>query len=127
MPKKRDNGRCIKKETNKTKKIWQLINKQIGKCSSSDKKIELKTETSRVTNLQKVAEMLNAYFVETVEEIIKQNNYPSNTHIAQSKIQYCSNSIFVLPITENKVECVIKKFKDKFSAGYDEIPEYVVK
>jgi hypothetical protein len=34
------------------------------------------TETGRVTNLQKVAEMLNAYFSETVEEIIKQNNYP---------------------------------------------------
>jgi len=41
-----------------------------------DKKIELKTETGIVTNPQKVAEMLNAYFVETVEEIIKQNNYP---------------------------------------------------
>jgi hypothetical protein len=56
-----------------------------------------------------VAEMLNAHFVETVEEVIKQNNYPSNTHIAQSKIEYCPNSIFMLPITENEVECVIKK------------------
>jgi hypothetical protein len=33
----------------------------------------------------------------------------------------------VLPITENEAECVIKKFKGTFSAGYDEIPEYVVK
>jgi hypothetical protein len=62
-----------------------------------------------------------------VEEIIKQNNYPSNAHIAQSKIEYCPNSIFMLPITENEVEYVIKKFKGKYSAGYDEIPEYVVK
>ena len=29
--------------------------------------------------------------------------------------------------TENEVECVITKFKGKFSAGYGEIPEYVVK
>jgi hypothetical protein len=71
--------------------------------------------------------MLNAYFVETVEELIKQNNYPSNTHIAQSKTEYCPNSIFVLPITENEMECVTKKFKGKFPAGYVEIPEYVVK
>ena len=35
--------------------------------------------------------------------------------------------MFVLPLTENKVECIIKKFKCKFSAGYDEITEYVVK
>jgi hypothetical protein len=33
----------------------------------------------------------------------------------------------VLPITEQEVECVIRKLKGKFSAGYDEIPEYVVK
>jgi hypothetical protein len=33
-----------------------------------------------------VAEMLNAYFIEMVEEIIKQNNSPSNPHIAQQKI-----------------------------------------
>jgi hypothetical protein len=51
--------------------MWQLINQQVGKCSSSDKTIELKTETGIVTNPQKVAEMLNTYFVETVEEIIK--------------------------------------------------------
>jgi len=55
--------------------------------------------------------MLNAYIVQTMEEIIKQNNYPSNTHIAQSKIEYCPNSITVLPVTENEVECVIKKIQ----------------
>jgi hypothetical protein len=33
----------------------------------------------------------------------------------------------VLPVTENEVKCVTKKFKGKFSAGYDETPEYVVK
>jgi hypothetical protein len=93
----------------------------------SDKKIELKTETGIITNPQKVAEMLNAYFVETVEEIIKQNNYPSNTHIDHSKIEYCPSSIFVLPVTENEVECVIKKFKGKLSAGYDAIQQSVVR
>jgi hypothetical protein len=33
----------------------------------------------------------------------------------------------MLPITEQEVECVIRKLKGKFSAGYDEIPEFVVK
>jgi hypothetical protein len=31
------------------------------------------------------------------------------------------------PIAENEAEGVIKKFKGTLSAGYDEIPEYVVK
>ena len=47
--------------------------------------------------------MLNTYFVETVAEIFKQNNYLTNTHIAQPKIEYFPNSIFVLPITESEV------------------------
>jgi hypothetical protein len=75
--------------------MWQLINNQAGTCSLSDKTLELNIEIGKVTNQQKVTEMLKAYFVKTVEEIIKQNNYPSNTHIAQAKIEYCPNSICV--------------------------------
>jgi len=33
----------------------------------------------------------------------------------------------MLHITKKEVECAIKIFKRKFSAGYDEILEYVVK
>jgi hypothetical protein len=45
--------------------------------------------------------MLNAYFVKTMAEIFKQNNCPTDTHIAQPKIEYFPNSMFVLPITKN--------------------------
>jgi len=76
--------------------------------------IELKTETGVVTYPQNMAEMLNACFVEMVKEIIKQNNYPSNTHIDQPKRVYFPNSIFVFPITENEVEYVIKNSKLNF-------------
>jgi hypothetical protein len=74
-----------------------------------------------------VAELLNAHFVETVDEIIKQNKYPPHTQTTQSKIKYCPYSIALLPTTEKEVECVIRRLKGKFSAGYDEIPECVVK
>jgi len=42
--KKRDNDRYIEKATNKKKqkKKWELINTQVGKCSSLDKEVELK-------------------------------------------------------------------------------------
>jgi hypothetical protein len=33
--------------------------------------------------------------------------------------------MFAVPITENKVKCVIKTVKGIFSVGCDEIPEYV--
>jgi hypothetical protein len=54
------------------------------------------------TNPQRVAELLNAHFVETVDEIIKQNKYPPHTQTTQSKIEYCPNSIVMFPITEQE-------------------------
>ena len=50
---KRENDSYIENVTNKTKKIWQLISKQVGKCPFLDKKIELKTETGIATHPQK--------------------------------------------------------------------------
>ena len=61
-----------------------------------------------------MADILNAYFIERVEEIIRQNNYPSKTHIAQSKVEYFPISTFMLPIIENEVECAIKNSKVNF-------------
>jgi hypothetical protein len=71
--------------------------------------------------------MLNSYFLEIVDEIIQQNSCHTNMYVGQRKIDYCPNSIFVVTITENEVESVIKYLKGKTSVGYDEIPEYVVK
>jgi hypothetical protein len=63
--------------------------------------------------------MLNSCFVEIANEMIQQNSYHTNTYVGQRKIHYCPNSIFVVPITENEVESVIKNLKGKFSVGYD--------
>jgi hypothetical protein len=126
--KKRENDKLIEKAANKTKKVWQLINKQVGKCSITNKKIELMTAAGIETNPQTVAELLNEHFIETVNELIIQNKCIPHTQVKQSsKIEYCPDSMVMLPITEQEVECVIRKLKGKFSAGCDEIPEYVVK
>ena len=75
----------------------------------------------------KVAELLNAHFVEAVDELTRQNKYLPHTPIKQSKVEYYSDWMVMLPITEQEVECVIRKLKGKFSAGHEEIPGHVVK
>ena len=72
--KKKENDRLIKKAVNKTKKIWQIINKQVGKCTITNKQIELMTAKDIEKNPQRVAELLNAHFVDTVDELIRQKN-----------------------------------------------------
>jgi hypothetical protein len=50
-----------------------------------------------------------------------------NVHTSQQKIDYCPNTKFVYPVTENAVESITQSLKGNSSAGFDEIPEYLVK
>jgi hypothetical protein len=47
--------------------------------------------------------------------------------MSKQKINCCADTIFICPVTENEVECVTKNLKGIFSAGYDEIPDHLVK
>jgi hypothetical protein len=58
---------------------------------------------------------------------LSQNNRNFNYQMFQQKINCCANTIFIYPVTENEVERVVKHLKGKFLAGFDEIPENLVK
>jgi hypothetical protein len=47
--------------------------------------------------------------------------------ISQQRFKYQTNTMFWIPITEIEIEGVIKSVRSKSSAGFDEIPEYLVK
>jgi hypothetical protein len=61
------------------------------------------------------------------DELLNQNNRNFSCHMSKQKINSSANMIFISPVTENEVECVTKNFKAYVSAGYDEIPELLVK
>jgi hypothetical protein len=69
-----------------------------------------------------VAGMLNTFFVEIIDELLNQNNSKINAQLPKQRINRCSKTV-----TENEIECVSKSLKGKLSAGYVEIPEYLVK
>jgi hypothetical protein len=87
----------------------------------------LTTKTGIEKNQQKVAELFNSHFIEAVDELIEQNKYSQSNHKTQIKIKHCADSMAMLPITEQEVECVIRNLKGKSSAGYDDIPEHIIK
>jgi hypothetical protein len=49
-----------------------------------------------------------------------------NIKQSEQKVNCCPNTIFIFPVTENEVECVTRNLRSKFSAGFDEIPEYLI-
>jgi hypothetical protein len=64
----------------KIKAVWWLIYTEARNLPSYDHKIQLKTETGTVTNMQNLRD-LNSYSVKTVHELMQQNNCYINTQI----------------------------------------------
>lgn len=93
----------------------------------TNKQIVLTTNTGVEKNQEKVAELFNSHFIEAVDELIEQNKHSQSTQKNQIAIKYCADSMAMLPITEQEVECEIRNLKGKSSAGYDEIPEHIIK
>lgn len=124
--KKRENGRYAEKAEIKTKSMWQVINKEAGNFPSYYQKNIIKNtnrynnKSAKVNGNVKLLFCRNCRWTDTTQHLPYKH---SNTI---KKIYYCPTSIFVVPITDNKVECVTKNLQGKFSAEYDKISEYVV-
>jgi hypothetical protein len=82
----------------RTKTMWQLINREIGKAPENDHKLELRIGNKIILNSTEITEKLNMYFISTVEELLKQNSNRRNYN--NLEIKRCPNSIFIHPATE---------------------------
>ena len=108
----------------RTKAMWRLINKEIGKAPENEENLELKIGNKLIWNPNEITDKLNTHFVSTVEEMIKQK---SNGSVYNLKIKQCPNSIFIYRVTEEEVISLTKSLKGKPTAGDDDIPENLVK
>jgi hypothetical protein len=78
-------------------------------------------------NYKSSVHQLNAFFVGNVDRVLNQNKDCKFGHDTVSNKISNSNSMFLAPITEDEILNVTIKLKGKFSVGYDEIPEKLVK
>jgi len=126
--KKRDNDRYVTEASNKTKAMCQLINREIGKTQEDDYKLELKIGNNIISNPMEITEKLNTYLMNVVAELVKQNINNGSYNNSRQKIKHCPNFIFISPVTEEEeVVSLTKNLKDKLTAGYDDMPEGLVK
>jgi hypothetical protein len=128
--KRKENDRLLLKATNKSKTIWKIIKNKIGKPTNYIQDITLDTQFDEITDLHKIAELFNTFFFcETPTKLLKNNkrndSMPPVKH--RMNIKGCNKSLFFSPITENKVVKVAKSLKNKFTTGYDDIPDAIVK
>jgi hypothetical protein len=108
----------------RTKAIRELINREIGKAPGNDHKLELRIGNKIISNPTEITEKMNMYFIRTMEELLKQNNNRRSDN--KLEIKHCPNSIFIYPVTEEVIS-LTKSLKGTPTAGYDDIPESLVK
>jgi hypothetical protein len=119
--KRRENDKYILHSNNKSKAVWQIINKETGRTFSNKQDIKIIWNSEEITNLKNVAELFNSYFVNISEELLKKNgNRMPNSVNQHFKIKESTNTMFLFPVTESEVEKVAKGLKNKLSAGIDE-------
>jgi hypothetical protein len=97
---------------NKPKRMWNIINNEIGNTKNLMDNIEIKYGSDLPTNPQLIADKFNSHFIEIIVEL-KLRNKPSN--LDHDLRNHNFNSIYLAPITEYEVECSIKKLKNSYS------------
>jgi hypothetical protein len=71
--KKRDNDRYVTESADKPKAMWRLINREIGRATENEQKLELKVGNRIISNPTEITDKLNSHLLRTVKEMIKQN------------------------------------------------------
>jgi hypothetical protein len=80
-----------------------------------------------VTNPQHISYQFNAYFVDNVDRMLNLNKVYKQGLVTINIIIHNPHSMFLVPVTEEVVQNVTSKIKGKYSVGYDEIPEMMIK
>jgi hypothetical protein len=63
--------------------MWQLNNKRMGNSGKSYQEIWLQNNLEKITHPQKVANTLNSYFIDKVEELVKKNRSNGSNRSSQ--------------------------------------------
>ena len=123
--KRRDNDRFVIVSKDRTKAMWQVINREMGKTQENDCKMEIRMGEKITSNPMVITESLNKHLINSVEELVKLNS--NGRSYNNLEINQYTESVFIDPVIEEEVIKLSKSLKGKFTSGYDDIPESLVK
>jgi hypothetical protein len=74
-----------------------------------------------------ISQQFNEFFVNSVGKLIHSNKNCKIDHATRNDVIQNPHVLFLAPATEEEVLQISKKLKMKSSAGYDEIPDMIIK
>lgn len=116
---------------NKSKAVWQIINKHINnKQVHETKNFKLQLENETITEDPKlISEIFNKYYTNIATSLTKHLDISQNSHrnLLRNTNLSPKDSIVLRPTTTEELIQIVNKFKNKSSFGIDEIPITVIK
>jgi hypothetical protein len=109
---------------NKPKKIWDIINNELGKYNRIRDNIEIQNGMNVITNPLSIAERFNSYFIDIIMELKGDINM---LNLDNGIVNYYSNSFYLVPVTDHEVEKTIKNLKNAYLMGVDGFSEIIIK
>jgi hypothetical protein len=126
--KTKGNGNYLTNGKNKTKASWQIINNEMGRFSSRHENIELMWNSCKITNPKITLKKFNSYFIEIAEKLTDHTDTVYRRYQGYSwKLNRCPNTMFLNPVSEDKIKYIINNLKGRGTSGIDRIVEKVVK
>lgn len=80
--------------------------KQVANSINYDYKTDLRNGSEIIANHKHFSDKLNYFFVESVDDLLNRNNNCINVHTSQQRINYCPNTIFLYPVSDNNVKSI---------------------
>uniref|UniRef100_A0A1B6KMM0 Reverse transcriptase domain-containing protein n=1 Tax=Graphocephala atropunctata TaxID=36148 RepID=A0A1B6KMM0_9HEMI len=120
------NATYITDADNKTKAIWNVINKKRKAKSYGGSQCKLEINKSIIKNPQDIVETFNT-FAQAAEKTLNQNGTLQNRQQNPIDELTCHHSLTLSPTTFNEVVDTIKSLKTKTSSGVDEYSSKAVK
>ena len=117
-----ENSNYILKSKNRTKAMWEVVKRHTTSTNPCSENIALKNDNKLETDPTEVAKLFNKYFSEVGNEI-----YQNSPNVFQPVSLNISNSMVIDKITTQEVFKIINSFKNKYAAGIDEFPIFLIK
>ena len=113
-------------DKNNSRKVWQTINKMIGKSTHSPTIPEIELNVAKITDPAKTADNFNHYF-SNLGPSLARSITPSLQRPAVYLQISVADSIFLSPVTPSEIVDHIALMKNSTSKGYDDIALGVLK
>lgn len=124
---KQETAKHIQEAQNKSKAVWQVINKHRKNKTPESSNMELKTDKGTTKNPNEVASFLNLYFTNIAEQTLALVQ-KTGTDTTFRNTQITGNDLLHLQCTnEHEIKHIIKTSKSKTSFGIDNISSKLLK